>query len=78
MYDIVCDDAHTIGKNLYKAYDYYDTVWFLAISYMVRTMSYKKHTMSYTTSYAISHIRLARTCKWTYDIVCSTYDIVYE
>jgi hypothetical protein len=40
-------------------------------------MSYKKRTMSYTTSYTISHVRLARTCILTYNIVYRTYDIVY-
>ncbi len=58
-YDIVCDIVRQNGKNLWKTYD---IVRFLAISYIVHTMSYKKHTMSYTTSYTISYVKMARTC----------------
>ena len=57
VYDIVYDIARTTGKKRVKTYD---IVRFLAISYVVRTMSSKKHTMSYTTSYTTSHVRLAR------------------
>ncbi len=74
-YYVVCDVARTTGKNLLKMYY---VVRFSAISYVARTMSYKKRTMSYTTSYTISHVRLARTCILTYDIVRRTYDIVYD
>ena len=74
-YDVVYDVARTTGKNRKKTYD---IVRFLAISYVVRTMSSKKHTMSYTTSYTMPHVRLARTCILTYDIVRQTYYIVYD
>ncbi len=50
------------GKNLYKTYN---IVRFLAISYVVHTMSYKKCTTSYysyTTSYTTSYVKMARTC----------------
>jgi hypothetical protein len=55
-YDIVCDVVRQNGKNLYKTYDIgisYGFVRFLAISYVVHTMSYKKRTIVYDIVYDI-------------------------
>jgi len=75
-YDIVYDVVRQNGKKRVKTYD---IVRFLAISYVVRTISSKKtYDVVYDIVYDIVYDDMARTCILTYDIVLLTYDIVYD